>query len=49
MNSRFWTATRLVSWVFQDGMMELTGNLLPECDGTPIQGADYVIVAPLSN
>jgi DNA-binding beta-propeller fold protein YncE len=33
----------------QDGMMELTGNLLPECDGTPIQGSDYVIVAPLSD
>ena len=33
----------------QDGMMELTGSLLPECDGTPIQGSDYVIVAPLWN
>ena len=30
----------------QNGMMELTGNLLPECDGTPIHGNDHVIVVP---
>jgi hypothetical protein len=36
----------LVPGDIQDGMMELTGNLLPDCDGTPIHGSDYVMIVP---